>query len=167
MTDHVTDNATHTPDDRSDLTPPPPAQSPYPAPYTGSRKPDLVNVIAVFNLVDGVLNVLFAASWFFGMSIFGVSTLGCGCLFLPLGFYPLILGILELVYGARLISADPRDVSPARWLAILQIFNLLLGQVVSVAGGILTLIFLDNPEVRRWFDERAPRPPAGYGDRTP
>lgn len=143
--------------------PPPPAGAGYPAPYAGERKPDLVNAIAVFNLVDGVLNIVFAASWFFGITIFGVSTLGCGCIFLPLGFYPLVLGILELMYGARLLPQEPREVTPARWLAVMQIINILLGQVVSAVGGILTLVFLDNPEVRRWFARRAPRPPAGYG----
>ena len=137
-----------------------------PAHYAAERKPDLVNAIAIFNLVDGILNILFAASWFLGITVFGVSTLGCGCLFLPLGLYPLILGILELMYGARLLPAEPREVTPARWLAVMQIVNILLGQVVSAVGGILTLVFLDNPEVRRWFAQRAPRPPAGYGGDT-
>jgi|GEM_PF-1135068 len=146
--------------------PPPSGTQPgtqVPAHYAAERKPDLVNAIAIFNLVDGILNILFAASWFFGITVFGVSTLGCGCLFLPLGLYPLVLGILELMYGARLLPQQPQEVTPARWLAVMQIVNILLGQVVSAVGGILTLVFLDNPEVRRWFAEHAPRPPAGYG----
>jgi hypothetical protein len=148
--------------------PPPPAPGPYPAPAADpSYKPAKVTAIAVLALVDGVVNVLFGAGWFLGIFALGVSTLGCGCLLLPLGLYPLVLGVFELVYAAQILPQDPRDVRPARWLAILQILNVLLGQVLSVVAGILTLVFLDDPEVRRWFAARAPwtpgaPPPGAY-----
>ena len=147
---------------------PPPAPGPYPAVRTnGAYKPTKVTAIAVLALVDGVLNVLFAAGWFFGISIFGLSTLGCGCLLLPLGLYPLVLGIMELVYAAQILPQDPRDVSPARWLGILQVLNVLLGQALSLVAGVLTLVFMDDPEVRAWFAQRAPWTPGAPGTPPP
>jgi hypothetical protein len=152
--------------------PPPPASGPYPVPaYGPSFKPAKVTAIAVLALVDGVVNLLFAGGVFLGIFAFGVSTLGCGCLFLPLGLYPLVLGVLEIVYAVQLLPQDPRDVGPARWLAILQILNVLLGQVLSLVAGILTLVFLDDPEVRRWFAARGPwtpgAPPPGAAPSPP
>jgi len=139
----------------------PPASNPYPVPYDAAYKPAKVTAIAVLTLVDGVFNVLFAAGLFFGLLAFGVSTFGCGCILLPLGLYPLALGIIELVYGTQILPQDPREVSPARWLAILQVVNVLFGQVLSVVAGILALVFLDDPEVRAWFARRAPWTPPG------
>jgi hypothetical protein len=126
------------------------------------RKPDKLGAIAVLTLVDGILNVVYGLSWLFGIFVFGASTCGLGCLFVPLGAYPLVLGILEILYASRLLPDPPRDAEPARWLAVMQIINVLWGQVLSLVVGILLLIFFDDPEVRDYLERfRARSAPAG------
>lgn len=130
---------------------------PQTAPHRpGPAKPGKVTAIAVLSLVDGGLNILFGVSLLFFFVAFGFSTLGCGCLLAPLALYPLVLGILEVVYAARLLPEPPQPVRPARWLAIMQILNVLLGNVLSLVVGVLELVFFDDPEVRAWYQRMAP-----------
>jgi hypothetical protein len=132
------------------------ALAPTTAPTTPPRKPDKVGAIAILCLVDGILNVVFGISWVFGISVFGASTCGLGCILIPLGAYPLVLGILEIVYASKLLPDPPTAGEPARWLAVMQIVNVLWGQVISLVVGILLLIFFDDPEVRAYLARFAP-----------
>jgi hypothetical protein len=139
------------------------------ATVTPPRKPDKVGAIAVLSLVDGILNVVYGLSWIFGIFVFGASTCGLGCLFVPLGAYPLVLGILEIMYASKLLPDPPRGAEPARWLAVMQIVNVLWGQIISVVVGILLLVFFDDPEVRDYLARFAPAaaPAGGTADAAP
>lgn len=114
-------------------------------------KPGKVTAIAVMALVDGVLNIVWSLSLIVGVLILGVSTFGLGCLLLPLAVYPLVLGILEIVYAAKLLPNEPRVVKPATWLAIMQICNIIVGNPVSLAVGIVSLVLFNDAEVRAYF----------------
>ncbi len=143
---------------------PPPAPAPAPSPAMGAavpEKPGLVQAIGVMALIDGILNVLYAmvgpiviATGLLGSVVASIGLCAPGLICLPglvLYIYPLVLGILEILYGARLLSDPPRTRRPAQYLAILQIINVLFLQVLSVVAGILSLIWYNDEGVRAYF----------------
>lgn len=137
--------------------PPPPPSLPATRPPAGG-KPGKITAIAVLNLVQGILSAGYAAWLIVFFLGFGAATAGCGCLFLPLGVYPLVVGILAIVYAARLLPDEPKPVLPARWLAVMQVCAILLGDVVSLGAGIANLVLFSDPEVVDWFERHAPDP---------
>jgi len=127
----------------------PAAPAPAPAPATGiPPKPGKVQAIAIMCLVDGILNILWGMSLGGGLLI-GMVTACCA----PLGAYPIVLGVLEIIYASKLLSASPpRDVKPVQYLAVMQIVNIVTGGVPSLVVGILSLVFYGEAEVKTWYD---------------
>lgn len=156
-----TTDAPDTPD--TPESPAPDAGGVPPAPPAGSRPPALlpsavpakITTIGILCLVDGILNILYGLAAIFGLAFFGIATLGIGCLLLPLGLYPLVLGVLGMIYGIKLLSTPPRPAGPARWLAVMQIVNVLWGNVISLVVGIVNLVLFTDPEVVAFFDRMA------------
>jgi hypothetical protein len=116
----------------------------------GPHKPGKVQAIAIMTLVSGILNIL----WGLGVAGGLLWTVVCW----PIGAYPIVLGILEIVYAAKLLSSAPGAVQPARHLAIMEICDVLLGNVPSLVVGILVLVFYDDPEVKAYFASLAAQP---------
>lgn len=124
------------------------SQSPLlPAPLPGPPpKPGKVQAIAIMCLVDGILNLLL------GMGV-GVTLLFTTVCCAPIGAYPIVLGILEIIYAAKLLPDAPKqDVRPAQYLAVMQIINIVTGDVISLVVGILSLVFYGEAEVKAWYD---------------
>jgi hypothetical protein len=109
----------------------------------GAHKPGKVQAIAILTLGNGILNIL----WGLGMAGGHLWTIVCW----PIGAYPIVLGVLEIVYAAKLLSANPGAVQPARYLGIMEICAVLMGNVVSLVVGILVLAFYDDLEVKAYF----------------
>ncbi len=120
-------------------------EQPYHGPYT--TKPGKVQAIAIMCLVDGILNILMSITLTCG----AISTI-VGILVVPITLYPGILGVLEIIYASQLLAEPPRVRKPAQYLAIMQICNILVGGVVSLIIGILSLVFYSEYEVRVYFD---------------
>jgi hypothetical protein len=118
------------------------------------RKPDRITAIAVLTLVSGILNIFWSMGVFLGTVMLGLSTFLIGCICIPLGVYPLALGIAEIVYAARLMRhpIDP-GLKPSYVIAVLEIGDTLLGNVLALVVGVLALIFYNDPGVRRYFGE--------------
>jgi len=112
----------------------------------GSAKPGQVQAIAIMTLVNGILNVLWGGTATLAM-VPGVVTL---CL-TPLTILPLVLGIFEIIYAAKLLANPPQAVQPSQTLAILEICCILVGNVVSLVVGILALVFYSDPAVKAFF----------------
>ncbi len=120
------------------------------------RKPDQLNAVAILTLISGVLNV----ATFFGLacglgSLLLLSVVGIVCL--PLLVYPLVLGILEIVYAAKLLPNPPQPVKPARYLAVMEICGILFGNIISAVIGILALVFYSDPTVQAYMDRVSAR----------
>lgn len=122
------------------MTAPPPIQSSSP------KRPGLVTAITVMTLVNGILNILFTGI----LALVLIPTL-IGWFCLPLALYPLVLGILEVVYAARLLSSAPPAVKPATYLSVMEICAILVLNVVSLVVGILTIVFYGDPSVKAYF----------------
>ena len=90
----------------------------------------------------------------------GGIRLGAGCVNILCGLtlfwliYPLLLiplGIIEIINGAALLAARPKEVKWVYTLAILEIVAVVAFSVLSLASGIVILVFLQRDEVKKYF----------------
>lgn len=108
-----------------------------------TQKPTLINVIAWTTLASGIVNI----GW--GIAAF---TTFIGVICAPLSILPIILGVFELIYAAKLLSTPTQPVSPSTNLAIFEILAVLYGNVFAMVVGILSLVFYNDQIVRDYFN---------------
>jgi hypothetical protein len=125
---------------------------PYPGQqqHAPHQKPGKVQAIAIMALVDGILNVLWGL---FLLLIFGIPlalTL-VGLCVVPFLAYPLVVGVMGIIYGSKMLQERPAGAQPNKVLAIMQIVNILLGNVVSLVVGIISLVFYNEDEVQAYY----------------
>lgn len=147
------------PEDYSRYQPP---QSPYQQPYqiqyqgtpgyTGTTMPGTVQAIGIMAIVDAVLSGLSGLVWMITI---------CG---IPLGIYSIAVAIVAGMYAYKLLRNPPQPVQPNRTLAIMQIVNIVTGNVISMVFGILSLVFYNQPDIQAYFAYRnaQPSPPHQY-----
>jgi hypothetical protein len=131
------------------IQPAPLAPLPPPAFPQTMKKPGKVQAIAIMTLISGVLNCFWGLSA--AVSLFAANFFAC--YWAP---YAITLGVLEIIYAAKLLGSNPTKLQPAKYLAIMQIINistlnvyqLFVGDVVV---GILALVFYNDPEVQAYF----------------
>ncbi|MBI3175597.1 MAG: hypothetical protein HYZ25_17895 [Chloroflexi bacterium] len=113
-----------------------------------NQRPSLINLIAAMTLVSGIVNV------FWGMiaSHSAISTV-IGILCVPITILPAILGVVEIVYAARLFGGPTQPARPSTGIAALEIACILAGNAFSMVVGILALVFYNDLIIKRYFDE--------------
>lgn len=111
-----------------------------------NQKPGLFTAIAVMTLASGVINLF----WGFIASASALGTI-IGIVCLPITILPTILGVFEIIFAAKLLSAQPEPVKPSQSIAVFQILMFLMGNIFSMVVGILTLIFYNDVSVREYF----------------
>ena len=111
-----------------------------------TQKPTLVHVIAWTTLASGITNLF----WGFAASGTALATV-IGVFCIPLTILPTVLGVFELIYAAKLFSNPPQAIKPSTNIAVLEIACLLVGNVFSMAVGILSLVFYNDTEVKDYF----------------
>lgn len=111
-------------------------------------KPGLFTAIAVMTLTSGIVNLF----WGFVGSMGVISTF-IGVVCVPVTILPAILGIFEVIYAAKLLSAQPQPVKPSSTLAAFEIAAILYGNVFSMVVGILALVFYNDATVKTYFAE--------------
>jgi hypothetical protein len=114
--------------------------------YYPEQKPGLVTAIAVMTLASGIINLF----WGFVASATALGTI-VGVICLPITILPTILGIFEIIYAAKLLSAQPQPTQPSTSIAVLQILTFMLGNIFSMVVGILALIFYNDVTVKDYF----------------
>jgi len=113
-----------------------------------NQKPGLFTAIAAMTLTSGIVNLF----WGFVASASALGTI-IGIVCVPLTILPTILGIFEIIYAAKLLSAQPQPVRPSQSIAIFEIVSLLYGNVFSMVVGILALVFYNDLTVKNYFAE--------------
>lgn len=113
---------------------------------TDTQKPGLVTAIALMTLTSGIVNLF----WGFIASATALGTI-VGVICLPITILPTILGIFEIIYAAKLLSAQPQPVQPSTSLAVFQILTFLMGNIFSMIVGILNLVFYNDLAVKEYF----------------
>lgn len=111
-----------------------------------NQKPGLVTAIAVMTLTSGIINLF----WGFIASATALGTI-IGVICLPITILPTILGVFEIIYAAKLLSAQPEAVKPSQALAVFEILTFLMGNVFSMVVGLLALIFYNDASVKEYF----------------
>ena len=111
-----------------------------------------VQAIAIITLVSGILNVI----WGIGFTLFGgtslvIATVGIGLLCIPFFLLPIVLGIFEIVYGAKLLANPPKKFK-VQTIAILEIIAIITGSTTSLVAGILNLVFYNDPATKNFID---------------
>lgn len=117
-------------------------------------RPGKVQAIGIMNVVDGVINILWSPTLAFIILTAGLASFGIACLFLPLAALPMVTGILGLISGIRLLSSRPGAARPDTGVAVLQIVNVLSGNVISLGIGIAALVLYNDPEVRDYYSHK-------------
>jgi hypothetical protein len=110
------------------------------------QKPVLLTIVAVSTLTSGIVNLF----WGFIMSATAFGTI-LGIVCLPLTVLPMVLGIVEIVHAARLLSAQPQPVQPSTAIAVLEVVCVIFGNVFSMIVGILALVFYNDLTVKEYF----------------
>lgn len=111
-----------------------------------NQKPGLITAIAVMTLTSGIINLF----WGFIASATALGTI-IGVVCLPLTILPTILGVFEIIYAAKLFSAQPQAVQPSPSIAVFEILTFLMGNIFSMVVGILSLIFYNDQTVKEYF----------------
>ena len=110
------------------------------------QKPGLVTAIALMTLVSGITNLF----WGFVASATALGTI-IGVICLPITILPTILGVFEIIFAAKLLSAQPQPVQPSTSIAVFEILTFVMGNVFSMVVGILVLIFYNDLTVKDYF----------------
>lgn len=110
------------------------------------EKPGKVQAIAIMMLVGGILATITSLSWL----VTGLATAGLCCLW-PGGYYSLVLGIMAIVRASSLLGKNADLQTPPKGIAIMQIINIVNADVPNCVMGILTLVFINDPEVSDYF----------------
>ena len=117
---------------------------------SGAGRPGKVDAVSYMTLINGILNIL----WGFGLTFaIAVGTLGIGLLCAPVALLPTVLGIFEVVYAAQMLGTPPRYRRALKTIAILEIINIIFGAGISLIVGILNLVFMNDPQVKDWFQQ--------------
>ena len=106
------------------------------------QKPALVKVIAWMTLASSIFNILWGLA--------ALSTF-IGLICAPFSILPIILGVFEIIYAAKLFSNPPQPVQASFNIAVLEIACVLTGNIFSMAVGILSLIFYNDMIVKDYF----------------
>lgn len=114
--------------------------------------PSKVQLIGVVHLVCGVLNMMTMVGLALYAIVFSLPTLG----FSFLACCPMVLFIpassLELYSGIRHLKKDHTGLTPPRLTAFAELATIMGCGIYSTIGGILTLVFLSDPEVAAYYD---------------
>jgi predicted Zn finger-like uncharacterized protein len=150
------------PPPRKEAAPPPPPRdrgddAPPPRPRRAGRddweddydrprrreKPGKVQAVAVMTLVGGIMATLLGV----GLTLGGFPV----CCLWPGTYFSLVMGIMAIVKGAQLLGPNAHREAPPTTVAVMQIINVINGDFVNLTLGILTLVFLNEAEVKRFF----------------
>jgi hypothetical protein len=116
--------------------------------------PGKVQAIGVMQLISGIFNLMGAVTWGVIGFTYGIMTLG---LLLPLCcpvFFLVPLGIMEIISGAKHLASNHAGLRPPKGIAIAEVGGILLCGTFSFIFGILTLVFLNDPEVVEWYEKK-------------
>jgi hypothetical protein len=110
-------------------------------------------------LIDGILNTLYGLILAVSMGISAIGTFGITCLCVPAGIYAVVVGVFEIIAALKLLP-EPTTINEfPKYLAIMQIVNIITMNVFSTVTGILALVFANDPEVVSYFASVPVEPP--------
>ena len=64
---------------------------------------------------------------------------------------PMVLGVVEIIYALNLMAEPPKVKEPSLAIAILEICSILFLNIFGVVVGVLSLVFLNEEDVKSYF----------------
>lgn len=113
--------------------------------------PGKVQAIGIMHLVGGIMNIIASMVWALYGLLTGIATFGIGLVVCCPAFILLPIGIFEIISGAKHLSKDHSGLAPPKTTGIVEIFSILGCSIFSTVFGILTLVFLSDPEVEQYY----------------
>lgn len=112
------------------------------------QKPANVQVIGILVVISGAINIIVGLGVTVGV-VLGTFFIGLICL--PLTLIPIGIGIYEIIVGIRVLNNQP----PGNLTLVggLEIASILWGNFLSMIGGIVVLVFYNEPETKNYFDD--------------
>ncbi len=120
-----------------------------------AKVPGKVQAIGIFHLVGGIMNLLLCLFWGAYGLIGGLATFGIGLVFCCPAVIVLPIGILELISGIKHLSSDHTGLKAPKMTGIVELFAILGCGTFSLIFGILTLVFLSDPEVDAYYTSKS------------
>lgn len=141
--------------------PPPPAGSSGYSPQPGSvsyggapaaAATEILKTMKTYFIVSAVTNGLLALIWLATALLIGVSTMGCGCVFVLVP----ILNIVAIVFDIMSISKlsappSPSNYSTIKIATIMDMVSALTCNIIALIMGILNIQNLGRNEVKEYF----------------
>lgn len=110
------------------------------------EKPGMVTTISIMTLISGIANIIAGISWSIGAAFTIV-----GLCIIPVTILPIILGVFEIIYAAKLLANPTKVFKFNTTIAILEIIAILCGNIISLVTGILALAYQNDPAVKNYF----------------
>jgi len=118
-------------------------------------KNDQLNLIKIFFLISGILNICYALGWGGYSIIGGLITCGIGCLFGIVPIINVIACVMDFMAYNKINRMDRTGTfSTIQFAAIFDIVSILSGNFGSMILGIITLVMLNNPETGEELKKR-------------
>lgn len=116
---------------------------------------DQLNLLRIFALVSGIVNASYALGWSGYTVIGGLFSCGLGCLFGALPVVNIIACVMDFIVYNRLTKMNRTGTySTMQFAGIFDIISVLTGNVASMFFGIVTLVVLNNEEVKQYLKEK-------------
>ncbi|MFL7812221.1 MAG: hypothetical protein ACK2TT_03105 [Anaerolineales bacterium] len=123
-----------------------------------NAKPSKVQTMSILVLINGIINILWGG--LLALLII-IGTIGIGLLCAPILILPMVLGVVEIIYALNLMAEPPKVNAPSMAIAILEICSILFLNVFGVVVGVLSLVFINEEEVKSYFAGLEPPSSAG------
>jgi hypothetical protein len=116
---------------------------------------DQLNLLRIFALVSGILNIAYALGWSGYTIIGGLITCGFGCLFGAVPVLNIIAAIMDFIVYSRLTNLNRSGTySSMQFAGVFDIISVLTGNIFSMCFGIVMLIVLNNEEAKQYLREK-------------
>src|SRR5262249_1868945 len=106
----------------------------------GRTKPQKVQAVGIMMLVGGIVALLVALAW-----------LPATCGLWPGAYYSVVVGILALIRASALLGDRAYRQPRPTGIAIMQIINVINGDMINLTLGILELVFLNDDEAKDYL----------------
>lgn len=116
---------------------------------------DQLNLLRIFALVSGILNIAYALGWSGYTIIGGLITCGFGCLFGAVPVLNIIAAVMDFIVYSRLTNLNRSGTySSMQFAGVFDIISVLTGNIFSMCFGIVMLIVLNNEEAKQYLREK-------------
>lgn len=116
------------------------------------KPPSKIQIIGILHLIGGIQNLILAFVW--GMNgVLGITYI-VGVAFCCPAILLVPIAILELISAAKHLSSNHAGLKEPRMTAIAEICAIMGCGTFSLIFGILTLVFLNDPEVSAYYRKK-------------